>query len=277
MELTADERAFFDANGYLVRRGVFARDEVDALRDHYMALRAEGPKPGDLANNDGARADPLLQYPRMVHMHTYDESSRRFLLDERLTRAAIDLLGNDVYAVQTMIYFKPPGARGQAVHQDNFFIAARPGTTIAAWLALDRADEEAGCLRVVPGSHTWPVLCTEQADFTESFTDVAVPLPPGTELRAVEIEAGDVMFFHGCLVHGSLRNRTTDRFRRSLIAHYVDAVALEVSGYVAHAAIKLDGSAAALTASNEGGPCGVWVDVEGKPVLELADADPRLV
>lgn len=269
------EQAFFDKNGFLVARSVFDREETAFFREHYMALRAEGPKPGDLANQDGAAGDPLLQYPRMIHMHLYDQVSRRFLLDRRLSDVAAGLMGNQINAVQTMIYFKPPGARGQAMHQDNFFIAAQPGTSIAAWLAIDRSDEAAGCLRVVPGSHRWPILCTERADYTESFTDVTVPLPEGTVPEPVEVEEGDVMFFHGSLVHGSLRNRTADRFRRSLIAHYVDAYATQVSNYVAYASLRLDGSGAELEGVNEGGPCGVWVDVDGKPIIELFAADPR--
>jgi phytanoyl-CoA hydroxylase len=102
-----------------------------------------------------------------------------------------------------MCYFKPPGARGQALHQDNFFLRASPGTCVAAWLALDRADEANGCLLVVPGSHRWPILCTTAADTAQSFTDITVPLPPGTRPRPVPMEPGDVLFFNGSLVHGS--------------------------------------------------------------------------
>ena len=40
--------------------------------------------------------------------------------------------------------------------------------------------------------------------------DDAVEIP-------VDMQAGDVLFFNGQIVHGSLPNTTTDRFRRSLI------------------------------------------------------------
>ena len=80
-------------------------------------------------------------------------------------------------AVQSMFYFKPPGARGQALHQDNFYLRVKPGTCMAAWLPLDDCDEDNGCLQVVPGSQNWSVLCTVPADTTQSFTDVTVPLP----------------------------------------------------------------------------------------------------
>ena len=45
------------------------------------------------------------------------------------------------------------------------------------------------------------------------------------------MKAGDVLFFHGSLVHGSRPNSTTDRFRRSLIFHYVPRASVEVSRF----------------------------------------------
>ena len=76
-----------------------------------------------------------------------------------------------------MYYFKPPGARGQALHQDQYYLRVQPGTCIAAWMAVDRCDRETGCLQVVPDTRDTPVLCAEQADHDASFTNVMVPLP----------------------------------------------------------------------------------------------------
>src|SRR4029453_18371757 len=100
--------------------------------------------------------------------------------------------------------FKPPGSRGQALHQDNFYLRAEPGTCLAAWMALDPTDEANGCMQVVPGSHPSQDLCTENADTTVSFTDVTVPLPAGQRSLPVLMNPGDVLFFNGSLVHGSL-------------------------------------------------------------------------
>ncbi|HRJ41757.1 MAG: phytanoyl-CoA dioxygenase family protein [Caldilineaceae bacterium] len=54
------------------------------------------------------------------------------------------LLGAEPYAVQTMFYFKPAGARGQALHQDQYYLRAQLGTCMAAWMAVDDCDEENG-------------------------------------------------------------------------------------------------------------------------------------
>jgi ectoine hydroxylase-related dioxygenase (phytanoyl-CoA dioxygenase family) len=142
---------------------------------------------------------------------------------------------------------------------------------MAAWLALDDCDAANGCLQVVPGSHRWPLLCTTEADTSVSFTDVTVPVPPGTEVRAVEMRAGDVLFFHGSLVHGSQPNRTADRFRRSLIGHYIEGDAQQVSRFYSPS-LRMDGSPVEIIASPDGGACGVWVERDGRPVLEMTGA-----
>ncbi|HEU4422304.1 MAG TPA: phytanoyl-CoA dioxygenase family protein, partial [Pilimelia sp.] len=169
------------------------------------------------------------------------------------------LLGTDPYAVQTMLYFKPPGSRGQALHQDNFYLRAEPGTCMAAWLALDPADERNGCMMVVPGSHRWPILCTRKADTRVSFTDVTVPIPAEQPPRPVVMDAGDVLFFNGSLVHGSLPNHTVGRFRRALIGHYIQADARQVALYY-QPALRMDGSPLHLEVSEGGGACGEWTE-----------------
>jgi phytanoyl-CoA hydroxylase len=251
----------FDRDGYVVARGLFDTAEVDRLREHYMTLRKRGSYDKDLVGVDPSSRDPLRRYPRMAQMHRWDDTSLRWLLDARLRDLLVALVGSDPYAVQTMLYFKPAGSRGQALHQDNYYLRADPGTCVAAWMALDRADEANGCMLVVPGSHRWPILCTEKADTTVSFTDVTVPLPPGQRAEPVVMDAGDVLFFNGSLVHGSAPNTTTDRFRRALIGHYIEGAAEQVAMYY-HPALRMDGSPLELEVSGDGGACGEWSDGE---------------
>lgn len=198
-------REEFEQTGYTLVRGLFSAAEAAELREHYMQLRHGGSYQGDFAGHNGTDRDPLRRYPRMAQMHRWDDASLHWMIDPRIDEVMTSLLGRSPYAVQTMIYFKPPGSRGQALHQDNFYLKAEPGTCVAAWMALDHVDEANGCLEVVPGSHRWPILCTEKADTTVSFTDVTVPLPDPEAAVPVEMEPGDVLFFHGALVHGATR------------------------------------------------------------------------
>jgi ectoine hydroxylase-related dioxygenase (phytanoyl-CoA dioxygenase family) len=114
-------------------------------------------------------------------------------------------------------------------------------------------------MRVVPGSHRWPILCTTAADTTISFTDVTVPIPAGQRIEPIVMEPGDVLFFTGSLVHGSLPNTSPDRFRRALIGHYIQADARQVAAYY-HPALRMDGTPLHLDVSAGGGACGQWTN-----------------
>jgi phytanoyl-CoA hydroxylase len=249
--MSQPDKAFYEENGYVIAPGLFSAEETAALREHYMQLREAGSYPGDFDGVDATSSDPLKRYPRMIHMHRWDEASLRWLLDSRLKAVMTALLGSEPYAVQTMLYFKPAGARGQALHQDQFYLRVQPGTCMAAWLALDRCDEANGCMRVVPGSHRWPVLCPEKADITQSFTDVTVRLPEEAPVVPALME--------------------TDRFRRALIGHYIVGEAEQVGLYY-HPVLRMDGSTVELDASEGGGPCGLWVEHNGKAEIEMQGA-----
>ncbi len=264
--LDPEQQVAYRRQGYHLAAGLFSPEEVADLREHYMELRARGSYPGDTAGVDIGAADPLKRFPRMIHMHRWDETSLRWMIDPRLNVVMTALLGTEPFAVQTMLYFKPPGARGQALHQDQFYLRTRPGTCMAAWLALDDADEENGCLQVVPGTHDLPVLCTQPANTTVSFTDVSVPVPESLAVTPVPMRAGDVLFFNGSLIHGSLPNQSTERFRRALIGHYVAGEAETVSQFY-HPVLRMDGSEVGLGVSEGGGPCGTWTEVDGRPAV----------
>jgi phytanoyl-CoA hydroxylase len=257
----------YKRDGYSVARGLFSPEEVAAYRDHYMLLREKGVYPGDSSGVDVTSGDPLKRYPRMIHMHRWDKTSLQWLIDRRLRACLTQLLTTEPYAVQTMLYFKPAGARGQALHQDQFFLNVHPGTCIAAWLALDHCDEENGCLEVVPGTQDLPLLCTVKADTTLSFTDITVPLAPGMRPVPIIMAPGDVLFFNGSLIHGSHPNVSQDRFRRALIGHYIVGEAEKVAQFY-HPVLRMDGREVDLGISERGDRCGIWVDEDGRPAVE---------
>ncbi|MCS7308795.1 MAG: phytanoyl-CoA dioxygenase family protein [Armatimonadota bacterium] len=266
--LTQEQIEQYHRDGYTVARSLFSREEAEFYIEHYMRLREAGTYPGDFQGVDPSSNDPLKRYPRMIHMHRWDEVSLRWMIDPRLNACMTRLLGKEPYAVQTMLYFKPPGARGQALHQDNFYLRVQPGTCIAAWMALDPCDEENGCLMVVPGTQDLPILCTIPADTTQSFTDITVPVPKDMPIVPVVMEPGDVLFFNGSLIHGSNPNRSTHRFRRALIGHYAVGDAQKIAQFY-HPVLRMDGTVVELGISEGGGPCGVWVERDGKRVVEM--------
>ncbi|HEY6739679.1 MAG TPA: phytanoyl-CoA dioxygenase family protein [Actinopolymorphaceae bacterium] len=252
----------FHEVGYAVVRGLFSPEEISVLQDEFTKIHAGGRIPWHFERKPqipGQPYDPLRDYPRVMFPDQINPVARSYLLDARLGEILERLLGEEVLAAQSMFYYKPPGARGQALHQDNFYLRVEPGTCIAAWVACDAIDRENGGLEVVPGTHAMDLFCPEEADRSVSFTREYVPPPPGLEPVPVDMNPGDVLFFNGSLVHGSGPNRTTDRFRRSFICHYVGRSSERIS--TSYPTLTMAGERVHLDPSVGGGPCGTEVEV----------------
>lgn len=261
------QRAYRDS-GIVALRAVFEPSEVRELREIFMAQVDSDRETFTLSGDVAAGDDVLRRYPRLVQPHRRPDlaagaAALACMLDRRLFAIAERLIGPAAGA-QSMFYFKPPGARGQAMHQDNTFLQAHPETCLAAWIAVDDVDEENGGLLVVPGSQTVALICPEAADREESFTPWGIEVPHGLTAEPTELHAGDVLFFHGALIHGSGPNRSADRFRRSLVLHYIPVGSVEVGNFFLPLVCP-DGTLVTIPASDDGGPCGPGVQLHGEP------------
>lgn len=240
-----DEYVHYQRSGYLVVRDLVAQNEVEELKQHAMDL-FYGRKivPGVEPPPPEATEEQLMRRFSRVHMlHRVDAMSERFLLHPRILDVLEALIGPDVLALQTMLFYNPPGRGGQGWHQDAYYITTYPDTLIGAWLAIDDADEENGCLWVAPGSHAEPIYPDPhpQRGYVHSdgvFADISpvenvshlddevntlAPIAQKYEWVSVPLQSGDAVFFQGHLLHRSYPNRTRDRWRRAFVSHYCNA------------------------------------------------------
>ena len=240
-----EEYVHYQARGYLGVRGLVPMAEVEATTAHAMGiLRGTVPVPGIETPPAGTPVDDLVKRYTRIHMlHRVDAVSERCLLQPRVLDVLEALIGPDVVSLQTMLFYNPPGLGGQGWHQDSYYITTYPDTLIGAWIALDRADPETGCLWVVPGSHHQPIhpdrdrgslihaegaldgLTTVENvshmdDAVNTLSRVVAQYP---DPIPVAVEPGDVVFFNGHLLHRSFPNRAQERWRRAFVSHYCNA------------------------------------------------------
>ncbi|WP_045517090.1 phytanoyl-CoA dioxygenase family protein [Neobacillus niacini] len=247
----------FHEEGFMIARGLLTEQEIDHIKNTVMDMHAGGPIKGCYkpAPKEKAGNDPLLLYPRMMHPHKVNHTLKSYMLHPNIKGVLAELFEEEPIAAQSMFYFKPPGARGQALHQDNFYLKVEPGTCIAAWVAIDDADEENGGLVVVPKTNDLDILCPHKANIKASFTSLEVDVPEGKSIAPCNMKAGDVLFFNGSVIHGSYPNQTKDRFRRALICHYVAESTSRIGkGYAP--LYRFDGSTVDMEANGKGLPCG---------------------
>ncbi|MFC5531328.1 phytanoyl-CoA dioxygenase family protein [Cohnella yongneupensis] len=258
--LTEEQIKCFETNGYLIVRGLFNSAHLAEIEETFEEM-SHTVVPGyfEPVLNDES-ADPLKRYPRVMHPHRFNETAKKYMLHTPVMDVLADLYGEEALAAQSMFYYKPPGSRGQALHQDNFYLQVDPGNCIAAWTAVDPADEQNGGLLIVPKTSDYEIVCPELADENESFTTHYVKPPKEEKAIPVVMDKGDVLFFNGNLIHGSYRNKTNDRFRRAFICHYANASATHINAHY-RPLFKADGTTIDLEVSTDGGPCGVSFEV----------------
>jgi phytanoyl-CoA hydroxylase len=104
-------------------------------------------------------------------------------------------------------------------HQDVRYWSFESPELVNAWLALGPEARERGGLQVIPGSH-------RQEFAGERFDEELFFRPDRADNRAlieqavnVELQPGDVLFFHCRLLHAAGRN-LGDGVKRSLVFTY---------------------------------------------------------
>ncbi len=248
----------FREEGYCVVDGLFSPGEIAEIEAFFEDYRTRGDSVYE-HRHAFHEIDPAKMQLRALHPHRGSRKVQDWMLHPEVAAVLEVLLGKPALGVQTMYYFKPPGARGQGMHQDNIYLVAAPATCIAAWTSIDDADVENGCLQVAPGSHRRPIFCPEKGtsgawlDYGDSHIH---PFPRDLKPVPVRVPRGSTMFFGGNLIHGSGPNRTKDRSRRTFIGHYIDEASEHVARFY-HPVLAMDGSIVGDVKVYEGGgPCG---------------------
>ncbi|HSI85954.1 MAG: phytanoyl-CoA dioxygenase family protein [Candidatus Methylacidiphilales bacterium] len=225
----AAAKKFYDDNGFIVLDRALVIAEVDALNADATRICAnrdgslEGVKsaPEDMPDDELLRAILCIHFPHKLSPLMHDT-----LAHPAIAQSLSTLIGPDVKCMQSMLFIKASGKPGQAWHQDEDYIPTRDRSLTGAWIALDDATLENGCLWVIPGSHRPGILWKQEWHGDRRF-DCAYESRgfPYTDADAVpvEVKKGSIVIFNGYTLHRSLPNQAKSGFRRALVNHYMSA------------------------------------------------------
>lgn len=224
MSLQPAQIETFQKLGHLTVAGMFqpadiaaALADLDAWCEAVIAGMSDDERRWYLETTDAAR--PQLR--KLDHAVYEREAFRRLAAAPQLVACVEQLIGTDLKVVFSQVFMKPPGGGGpKPVHQDNFYFGpSRRDGMVTAWVALDDATVENGCLLFGEGSNKGPVL-PHVAPEDRPF-DLQVPASDldGIALTPAPVPAGGVSFHHGNTLHGSSENRSK-RPRRACAIHY---------------------------------------------------------
>ncbi len=209
----------FAANGYLVVRGfrnrtfcARVRSQIEEQLDPLLTpaeFEADVGYPGAPSNREsegGATPRRLLSaYSRFSRLRGFSAAAD---VAEQLQALGI----NEPMLSQchhNCVMTKHPGYSSATLwHQDVRYWSFDRPELVSMWLALGDETVANGALRVIPGSH---LLSLDRGRL-----DAALFLRPEIEENKklireavpVELEAGDVLFFHSRLFHAAGKNRT---------------------------------------------------------------------
>ena len=199
----------FEEEGYVNFHGVLDAELIKEASDHVDWLLGKHPE---------------LRGEQLHHnLMEHDAFWVRLISDDRMLDIVEQFIGPDIALFASHYISKPPFT-GQAVlwHQDGAYWPLEPMEVVTLWLAIDRADAENGCMRVIPGTHKQSLIEMQPASQADVVLPLETPAAFVDESMAVDIvlNPGDVEVHHPNIIHGSHANESPRR-RCGLTIRYI--------------------------------------------------------
>ena len=199
----------FERDGFLSPIDVFSEAEALRLRNALEEAENKWPEAFQGAARNNAHLN-LRCLDEIVHNKT-------------LVDAIEDLIGPNILNYGTVLFIKEANDPGYVSwHQDATYMGLEPHAGVTAWVALSNADEAAGCMRMIPGSHgtirDHEDKYGEQNILTrgQEVADVDENLAVSTPLRP-----GQMSIHNATVIHSSQPNRSNDRRIGFVIQSYI--------------------------------------------------------
>ena len=224
--MDAIDVGFYRHQGHLTVNGVFNAAEMDAVVADIEAwgetFLAGLPKERRAWYVDGGvQAKTVLR--KLDNPHAHRAAVQALARDARLVALVEQLLGATGVSVYfSQIFFKAPEGGGpKPAHQDNFYFGPSDlEGVVTAWIALDDATLENGCLYFGEGTQQGPVyghVAPESEPFNLQLPASILDKQPMTP---APVRKGGISFHHGNTFHQSGPNHST-QWRRACALHFV--------------------------------------------------------
>jgi ectoine hydroxylase-related dioxygenase (phytanoyl-CoA dioxygenase family) len=202
----------WESQGYLTGLNILTNPEVQAYRSRFDELEVrEGKSKAQIG-----LIDRHFDVPFVWELATHPAILKQVQL----------IIGPNVLLLSTHFFCKYPAAGDKFVawHQDVTYWGLEPPFAITAWLAIDNADPENGCMRVIPGSHLGEILnhgkSSKAGNLLSVNQEIADSMVDTDKAVDIILRAGQMSLHHGKLIHGSNPNRS-ERRRCGLTIRFV--------------------------------------------------------
>lgn len=217
--LTLQQIQQYHIDGYVIAKNYFNKEEITRLQQKAFSDESLDERAWNKKDGKGQVSKVCLW------QQTGDDFYSMFSRSQRLAEPVEQLIGEPIYHTSTKIMMKEPFVGGAWEwhqdfgywHRDNLMLYPK---AVSCMIAVNRATIENGCLQVLKGSHHLGRLdhskTGDQKGADMLFVEQAMK---HHELINVELEPGDVLFFHCNLLHKSNQNKSKEP-RWSMICAY---------------------------------------------------------
>ncbi|WP_194722879.1 phytanoyl-CoA dioxygenase family protein [Noviherbaspirillum malthae] len=217
MPLSAAQVEQFNRDGYLVFKGLASPEARAAMQAVTLAHLRDQVAPVEYEAEVGyAGAPASLDAPggrtvrRLRAAYQRDPVFRGWAEDARIAEWLRQLIGEPVnltLAHHNCVMTKHPNfGTATGWHRDIRYWSFMRNELISVWLALGSEVESNGALRVIPGSHRLDIRREQLDDLDFLRPDVEENQAIFARGITVELQPGDVLFFHSGLFHAAGRN-----------------------------------------------------------------------
>lgn len=220
MQVTPEMKQDFEKDGYILIRSLLTSQELSRLNEDIQ--KDNGIIQHSFVVPDGHGRNSRL----CLWNHPGQDITGMVGRCQKVAGTMAELLGGEVYHYHTKLMMKEAHTGGSFVwHQDygywynNGCLFPDMGTI---FIAIDKCDEENGCLKVLKGSHLLGRIDHKKVGGQMGADMERVELVMKTQalpLVEVKMEPGDALFFHSNVLHRSEQNNS-DRRRWAFLISY---------------------------------------------------------
>jgi len=210
MSLSAKQIKQFNEKGYIYPIDVLNRLEVQHLREKLEFVE----------KRQGGALKPSQRNKSFLLFKWLNDLVR----DKRILNPVSQLIGPDILLWNTLFWIKESNSKSfVSWHQDTKYWGLSSDKVVSAWLALSPASVEAGCLKVMPGTHLGSILEHQDRYHSDNMLtrgqEIKIDMDENDAVN-MPLKSGQMSIHNYRLAHASGPNLTLDR-RIGISMHFM--------------------------------------------------------
>lgn len=237
LKTDAQIRKYYDDNGYVIVRNVIPAELCDEARanfekevkpyDGYIYRQATANPEKHRFTKSNFMVNSILNVQSVdkTLFPNFRETGIKALTNDRIKHVLKVLMDDDPKLVQSM-YFE--GNPATWAHQDSYYLdSSELGRMVATWIAVEDIQPGAGRFYVYPTSHKIDLqknggnfdVAFHHDRYKQLIKDIIKKF--NLKCEAPVLRKGDVFFWHGKTIHGSMVTAQPHYSRSSFTGHYI--------------------------------------------------------